>query len=684
MANKNEFWGLEIGGSAVKALKLERVDETSVRMIDFAVVQHQKVLSTPDVNPEEVIRLSLQQLTSQFDLTKGGLAVSVPGNGAFARFCKLPPVEPKNVPDIVRFEASQQIPVTLDEVEWDYQTFISPDSPDVGVGIFAMRKDNLKDRLQVLADFGLTPEVVTLSPLGVYNALAYDLEFGPTTPGTILVDIGTTSTDIVIAEPGRMWIRTFPMGGHQFTEAIVQAFNLSYPKAEKLKREAEQTEHARRVFQEMRPVFTDLATEIQRSIGYYQSLHKDAKLTRIIGVGSTFRLPGLRKYFKQQLGLEVYRVEEFKRIKPPANMPAERIGAFNELSLTMGTAYGLCLQGLGLNACGGNLMPVAVTRDAIWKEKVPWFAAAAGVAVVASAAFFGRPLYDSARIKGVSKDPVIQQAVAEANRLKTEAKAAGVVEGPGANYSAANMLDLTSRRDILPRITADLGEIFDSANKALPEWLTRTKSDKKLEAPAYALTSFVTTYESPEGEAGTSGSDADLMKLPRIRCTLELNTDVPEARRFASDTVGKWLEEHKSRDGVPYKIVYVSQGLRVTEKDGTTSVADATPPVGAGRPVGEGVMRQPERPAPTRGGRQLRNEGGPGFPPPSGGFGSPPPMGEGGGGDMLGTTPDDPAALQKLNEVAPIDATIRATGGSKIVVEWYAVVVSPAKEGGAQ
>ena len=236
MASKNEYWGLEIGGSAIKALKLERVDETNVRMIDFAVVQHPKVLSTPDVKADEVIRHSLQQLTSQFDLTKGGLAVSVPGSGAFARFCKLPPVEPKNVPDIVRFEASQQIPVTLDEVEWDYQTFIAPDSPDVGVGIFAMRKDNLKDRLQVLADFGLTPDVITLSPLGMYNALAYDLDFGQATPGTILVDIGTTSTDIVIAEPGRMWIRTFPMGGHQFTEAIVQALNLSYPKAEKLKR----------------------------------------------------------------------------------------------------------------------------------------------------------------------------------------------------------------------------------------------------------------------------------------------------------------------------------------------------------------------------------------------------------------------------------------------------------------
>ena len=66
--------------------------------------------------------------------------MSVPGHAAFARFAKLPPVEPKKVPDIVKFEAMQQIPFPLDQVEWDYQTFVSPDSPDVEVGIFAITR----------------------------------------------------------------------------------------------------------------------------------------------------------------------------------------------------------------------------------------------------------------------------------------------------------------------------------------------------------------------------------------------------------------------------------------------------------------------------------------------------------------------------------------------------------------
>lgn len=134
-----------------------------------------------------------------------------------------------------------------------------------------------------------------------------------------------------------MWIRTFPMGGHNFTNQLVESFKLGYPKAEKLKREADQSQHARHILQAMRPVFTDLAQDVQRSIGYYQSLHKDANLTRLIGLGATFHLPGLPQYLKQQLGMEVYRLEEWKR-PVLTDLGEERTKVYQDSSLEMATA----------------------------------------------------------------------------------------------------------------------------------------------------------------------------------------------------------------------------------------------------------------------------------------------------------------------------------------------------------
>lgn len=594
MSTSNVCWGIEIGAASIKAIKLENMGDAGVRVIDFAVIQHPKPLSTPGVDANDVLRVSLGQLTSSFDLSKAAIAVSVPGHSAFARFAKLPPVEPKKVPDIVKFEAMQQIPFPLEQVEWDYQTFVTPDSPDIEVGIFAITRDKVMERLNMLQDVGLTPNFVVLSPIAAYNALAYDRQFDTTTPGTIIVDVGTTSTDLVIATPGRVWVRTFPIGGHQFTEALVNQFQLSYPKAEKLKREAEDTKHARQVFQAMRPIFTDLAQDIQRSIGYYQSLNKDANLTRLIGVGSTFELPGLRKYLKQQLSLDVHRIEDFKRL----TVPTERTAEFNAVALNMCTCYGLALQGLGLNTVGGNLMPVAVVRESLWREKVPWFGLAAGLAVAGSAAFFLRPYMDSMAIKDKLPAPIIQTVVNRANSLKSEAQQAGVLEAGDPKLDAANAISLFESRDIYRQLNDDISAIFVAGNEKAPGWpafkqATNPDGTPMADIPgsAFALDSFTSEYRPPavanpmvdsSTEESSAAKDpmAEWNKYPRIECTLSVKTNQPEPRQFAEAVILDWLRKNSKRDGVVYELKFRERPIDVTDAARSADAGAATPKFG--------------------------------------------------------------------------------------------------------
>ena len=57
-----------------------------------------------------------------------------------------------------------------------------------------------------------------------------------------------------------------------------RAFKLNFAKAEELKRNAATSKYARQIFQAMRPVFADLVAEIQRSIGFYASVHRDSRI----------------------------------------------------------------------------------------------------------------------------------------------------------------------------------------------------------------------------------------------------------------------------------------------------------------------------------------------------------------------------------------------------------------------
>src|SRR5262245_285691 len=72
----NACWGIEIGSGGIKALKVEPGDD-GVNVLDAAIVAHPKVLSTPGIDQNDVLRVSLGTLASQFDLTKAAIAVSV-------------------------------------------------------------------------------------------------------------------------------------------------------------------------------------------------------------------------------------------------------------------------------------------------------------------------------------------------------------------------------------------------------------------------------------------------------------------------------------------------------------------------------------------------------------------------------------------------------------------------------
>lgn len=377
MASVQTVWGLDVGRCALKAIKLRSADD-KMEIVGVAYIEHAKILSQPDADRPELIRSALEKFLSRNDISKDTVVVSVPGQQTLARFTKLPPVAAKRIPDLVRFEADQQIPFDMDEVIWDYQTFQQEGAPDLEVGIFAMKRELLREHLLHFEQAAIEPICVQSSPLAVYNAAHFDGMLGSET--TILLDVGADNTDLIIATPDTFWTRTVSIGGNHCTEALVKAFKLSFAKAESLKRGVQASKYARQIFQAMRPVFADLVQELQRSIGFYSSTHRDTKVANVICVGNAFQLSGLSKYLQQNLGL-----------------PVQTPSVFNKASLAPGTAgedykaqfpsfavaYGLAVQGMDLSKITSNLLPTEIAKQVVWRKKRSWFAAAAACLLLA-------------------------------------------------------------------------------------------------------------------------------------------------------------------------------------------------------------------------------------------------------------------------------------------------------------
>ncbi len=118
------------------------------------------------------------------------VALSVPGKAAWRGSSSCRRSKPKKIPDIVKYEAQQQIPFSLEDVVWDYQQ-LTGGSEEEGfaleteVGMFAMKRDQVARALKPLEDAGIEVDFIQLAPLALYNFVVFDrlnnLEDGVTT-----------------------------------------------------------------------------------------------------------------------------------------------------------------------------------------------------------------------------------------------------------------------------------------------------------------------------------------------------------------------------------------------------------------------------------------------------------------------------------------------------------------------
>jgi len=394
-AGTETVWAIDIGSSSLKALRLS-TERGAPEVTGFENIRHGKILTgtgVTDAERDELVALSLRRFVTKHDLSADDVVVSVPSQNSFARFVTLPPVERKRIAEIVKFEAVQQIPFDINEVQWSWQQMTEDDSPELKVGIFAIKNDIVKAALEHFNREDINVGCVQMAPMALYNYILYDRPdlVNSDSRATVVLNVGAEITDLVVCTKSSVWQRCILIGGNNFTRAISDTFRLNFEKAEKLKRTAPVSKYARQIFQAMRPVFTDLASEVQRSLGFYKSANPNTKVIKIVGMGGGTKLRGLLKYLQQTVQMPVERPDAFKKLAVGAGVPAAKFG---ENVCDFGVVYGLGVQGLGLGGIESNLLPQSMVRSMAWAGKSRWFIGAACMLLAVSVMALGRTLFD--------------------------------------------------------------------------------------------------------------------------------------------------------------------------------------------------------------------------------------------------------------------------------------------------
>src|ERR1700749_2100869 len=120
MASAHKVVTIDLGTSTLKVAEFGVSRGGAMTLLRFGVAE-----LGLDPNKEEerakFITPTLAKLFKENGIKGKEVYLSISGQSVFMRFVKLPPVDPAQVEQVVRFEAQQNVPFPIDEVTWDYQ-----------------------------------------------------------------------------------------------------------------------------------------------------------------------------------------------------------------------------------------------------------------------------------------------------------------------------------------------------------------------------------------------------------------------------------------------------------------------------------------------------------------------------------------------------------------------------------
>jgi len=369
----NTVWGLDIGNSAIKAIKIVRTAD-GCKIDEFDIVDIP--VSEDEKDRPQRVRAALQTLTTNHRFGSDPVHVAVPGNVCLHREFQLPPGSEDKLADLVQYEAKQQIPFPLEQVEWGFERYDDPNG--VGVALIAVRKNDIQDLLALAEAFRLNVRGITPSALALFNFCQY--EFKP--DGTALIlDAGAKGIDFVVMNKRQIYFRTIQIAGREITRVLENKFKLPYEKAEELKRNVTKSPQADKILSVIEPTMRQMGAEVQRTIGFYKSKARGQRIQQCYLLGHTFRLPKMAEYLQTQVREAPFLlVEGLQRVKLDYSINAE---VWNTEFPTMAVAIGLGIQGLGLSELTLNLIP-QLKKEEIARAKWKGWLAASAAAILAT------------------------------------------------------------------------------------------------------------------------------------------------------------------------------------------------------------------------------------------------------------------------------------------------------------
>ena len=460
MAAPRKILVLDLGMQSLRVAEFSKSPEAGLRLLRGA---RREFLLDPalDTSRPEQIGVALKEILKEWKLKSGEVVCVLPSHTVFTRVIPLdvPGGATGNVDAIVRFEAHQNIPFPLEEVVWDYVTMGQTGTGAVNVVFAAVKKDLLEAIGQAVSSSGLSIASVTVSPLALYDAFRFAGLPAPDAT-TLLLDIGSRTTNMVIAAAGSFFSRSIPSGGLAVSLAIAKDIHADLEEAERLKISRGSVGLGPGFEPPADPIEANLArvsrqallktqADISRSLSSYRSTLGGKDPSGILLTGGMASMPYLSEFVQEKFQRETGFFNPMEGITVD-----EEATPFLELNPhNLGELVGGALELFPERRTLINLLPPSVLRKQNLAKRLPYLAGAAAVVIAALSAWYLFADY-ATKVTVQKTEEIIQQskqADAVTEKFRTLQKKQDEIR-----KTSGELLNVVLVREAYPKIIAEL------------------------------------------------------------------------------------------------------------------------------------------------------------------------------------------------------------------------------------
>ncbi|MFH0918178.1 MAG: type IV pilus assembly protein PilM [Candidatus Omnitrophota bacterium] len=335
--------GLDIGTQSIKCVKL-KITASTVELVAFDLQESQ-------LDPLEILKkIKHTQAADLVNISFCGASTVI----RYVNFLRMNKLELKGA---LKFEAQKHIPFSVEEVNLDAE-ILKDDLPEnkMLVLIAAIKKELISQRIKILENAGLRPNIIDIDSLALVNAFNFNypktdlpenksqdnglVSSSQSHKSVCLLNIGSTITNVNILDSGLVRLsRDIHCGGVNFTKKLMDVLELDFKAAQELRINPTQ-DKASKIKSGVESVLTNLATEIRTSFDYYES-QNSSNVVKIFLSGGAGKTEGLKEMLGTALGIPVETWDPFKQIKIPNTINRQEL---NKFSGQFNVAVGLALR----------------------------------------------------------------------------------------------------------------------------------------------------------------------------------------------------------------------------------------------------------------------------------------------------------------------------------------------------